>query len=108
MVMQGGHDGSSRGMPDDALGSDDWSHCGHHPCTVACPGDMAGLGARVGMDGWTVAAISAPNCWIVGLGGQMINWYLGLCLPLVAYPWGDMVNDHWSQSFKLIWSNLEN
>ena len=36
--------------------------------------DMGELGARVGMDGWTVAIISAPNCWITWrLGGQMIN-----------------------------------
>ena len=29
--MQGGHDGSIGGMPDDALGFDDWSHqCGQH------------------------------------------------------------------------------
>ena len=59
MVMQGGrHDGSSSGMPDDALGSDDWSHCAPPmpmlmPGTVATSGDMPELGARVGMDGWT-------------------------------------------------------
>ena len=39
--MQGGHDGSSRGMPDDALGFDDWSQCGHH----AMPGRYAGISA---------------------------------------------------------------
>ena len=103
MVMQGGHDGSSRGMPDYALGFDDWSQCAGTICrrtTVARPGDMAELGARVGMDGWTVAAISAPNCWMSGLGGQMINCYLGLCLPPVACSWADMVIDHWSQSLK--------
>ena len=79
----------------------------HYRCL---PGrDMGELGARVGMDGWTmVAAISAPNCWMTCcLGGRMINCYLDLCLPPLASPSGDMVIDHWSQSFKLIWSNLD-
>ena len=49
----------------------------------------------------------ADQFWTSRLGGELINCYLGLCLPTVACPWGDMVIDHWSQSFKLIWSNLE-
>ena len=58
MVMQGGHDGSSRGMPDDALGFDDWSQCGHHRAmpgrSLPLPGrEIWGrLGAREGVDGW--------------------------------------------------------
>ena len=60
----------------------------HYRCL---PGrDMGELGARVGMDGWTVAAISAPNCWIVlprGADDQLVFGPLSStsCLSLGRY-----------------------
>ena len=52
--MQGGHDGSSSGMPDDALGFDDWSQCGHHamPAHYRCLPERYGGAWGKGGDGW--------------------------------------------------------
>ena len=81
MVMQGGHDGSSRGMPDDALGFNDWSQCGHHamPAHYRCLSGRYGGAWGKGGDGWMDIG-GHHFCGITRLRGKMINCYLGRVL----------------------------